>query len=182
MIDPKTRALPGQFETVDLVALAREASLLSEEGRIERGVKEVRWKLDLPDRLEVRGIREQLLNLFANLLVNAIKYSGPVVEICVTLRRQDGAIALVVADNGIGMKAEEREKIFEEFYRAPRAKALIEDGSGLGLAIVKRIVERHAGDIRVESSEQVGTTFTVTLPGEVAPGEQEPHGNASPTA
>ncbi|MHC4511072.1 MAG: sensor histidine kinase, partial [Planctomycetota bacterium] len=69
-----------------------------------------------------------------------------------------------ITDTGIGIPKEEQSKIFDEFYRAANAKRVERDGTGLGLSIVKYIVERHGGEIRVESEEGSGTTFQLKLP------------------
>jgi signal transduction histidine kinase len=69
-----------------------------------------------------------------------------------------------VADTGIGIPPTAVPHVFEEFYRASNARTLEERGTGLGLAIVKDLVERHGGSIEVESVENQGTRFTVSLP------------------
>ena len=69
-----------------------------------------------------------------------------------------------MADTGIGIPEESLPKLFQEFYRAPNAKALDEAGTGLGLAIVKDLVDRYGGRIAVDSREGAGTTVTVWLP------------------
>ena len=67
-------------------------------------------------------------------------------------------------DTGIGIAAAALPHVFEEFYRAPNAKAVEEAGTGLGLAIVKDLVERYGGQLQVDSREGKGTTFTIRLP------------------
>ena len=69
-----------------------------------------------------------------------------------------------VADTGIGIPKEELPRVFDEFYRATNAKKVERDGTGLGLSIVKHIVERHSGQVGVESKENRGTKFWFTLP------------------
>jgi PAS domain S-box-containing protein len=99
-----------------------------------------------------------------NLLSNAIKYSAPNTQITTRLERSDGVLCLSVSDQGIGIPAEDQQKLFQPFHRARNAKSV--NGSGLGLKIVKDCVEMHGGSISVESRENVGTTFIVTLPTE----------------
>jgi signal transduction histidine kinase len=71
---------------------------------------------------------------------------------------------LEVSDTGIGIPEDALPHLFEEFYRAPNAKAQISQGTGLGLVITKEIIERYGGTIRVNSTEGEGTTFNVELP------------------
>ncbi|WP_148573013.1 sensor histidine kinase [Nocardioides caldifontis] len=97
-----------------------------------------------------------------NLLRNAAKYVAPGVDphIRVTSRPRGDMLAVTVADNGIGIPAEARHRVFETFYRAAHSYP----GTGLGLAICKRAVERHGGEILVEDHPTSGTAITFTLP------------------
>jgi signal transduction histidine kinase len=99
-----------------------------------------------------------------NLLDNAIKYSGDVKEINVGVTQSDGFVAMAITDRGIGIAADEQEKIFEKFYRV--STGLVHDvkGSGLGLSLVKHIVVAHQGKITVRSKPGEGATFTIQLP------------------
>jgi len=115
-------------------------------------------------RLLVWGTEEGLSRIFVNLVSNAVKYTPAGGTVIVTMRRAEGRAQVEVADTGIGIPEEALPHLFEEFYRAPNAKALDEVGTGLGLAIVKDLVERYEGRIGVESTVGQGTTFTVTFP------------------
>ena len=99
-----------------------------------------------------------------NLLDNAIKYSGDEKEINVRIGQSDGFVTIAVADRGVGIAAEEHEKIFEKFYRV--STGLVHDvkGSGLGLSLVKHIAVAHQGKITVQSEPGEGSTFTIHLP------------------
>jgi len=99
-----------------------------------------------------------------NLLDNAIKYSGDVKEINVGISQSVRFVAVSVSDRGIGIAADEQEKIFEKFYRI--GAGLVHDvkGSGLGLSLVKHIVIAHQGRITVRSKPGEGSTFTIHLP------------------
>jgi signal transduction histidine kinase len=100
----------------------------------------------------------------ANLLDNAVKYSGSAKEVSVRIDHVGRFLSVAVADRGIGIPKDEHEKIFERFHRV--GNALVHDvkGSGLGLAIVKHIVSAHRGWVSVDSEPGVGSTFTVFLP------------------
>src|SRR5262249_50427579 len=99
-----------------------------------------------------------------NLLDNAIKYSGEEKEINVRLTLSDDFVAISITDRGVGIAAEEHEKIFEKFYRV--GSSLVHDvkGSGLGLSLVKHIVLAHHGKITVQSKPGEGSSFTIQLP------------------
>ena len=99
-----------------------------------------------------------------NLLDNAIKYSGDVKEIKVSVTQSVRFVSVSVSDRGIGIAVDEQEKIFEKFYRI--GAGLVHDvkGSGLGLSLVKHIVIAHQGRITVRSKPGEGSTFTIQLP------------------
>ncbi|RMG85080.1 MAG: GHKL domain-containing protein [Bacteroidetes bacterium] len=112
---------------------------------------------------EVRASKTHLNQLFQNLISNALKFKGqnpPVVE--VDCRREGNEYIFWVKDNGIGISAENLEKIFEMFRRLHSKQAY--EGSGIGLATCKKIVEKHGGRIWVESEVGKGSTFYFTIP------------------
>ena len=116
----------------------------------------------------VFGNQFSIEEAITNLLLNAIKYTPPNGRVEISARNQGHYIQLEVVDTGIGIPEEEQCKIFDEFYRAANAKKLEKDGTGLGLSIVKHIVERHGGQIGVQSKENNGTRFWLTLPKQVS--------------
>ena len=95
---------------------------------------------------------------------NGIKYNVSGGTLTILMRREDDDAVLKISDSGVGIPEESIAHIFERFYRVDKARARKSGGSGLGLAIVRNIVERNQGDIAVESTLGVGTTFTVTFP------------------
>jgi signal transduction histidine kinase len=105
---------------------------------------------------------EKLLrHILTNLLSNAIKYSQKGSEVKLEIFHKKGRIIFQVEDKGIGIPEQDRQCLFESFYRAANVGNI--PGTGLGLAIVKKCVELHSGDYRRQST-RVGTNFTVTLP------------------
>ncbi len=112
--------------------------------------------------------RRQLLSALTNLVDNAIKYSGEgsTVHVSAALEDDNGRamIAFRVKDEGMGIPARERERIFERFYRVDKARARDTGGTGLGLAIVRHVAVNHNGEVRVESFEGMGSTFVLTIP------------------
>ncbi len=110
----------------------------------------------------VQGDRILLEHILTNLLSNAIKYSPNGKRIGFDVAYGDGMAQFRVQDEGIGIPQTDQEHLFEAFHRATNARTI--QGTGLGLAIVKNCVDLHDGEITMSSQEQVGTTFTVTLP------------------
>ncbi len=123
---------------------------------------------DMPDAC---GDRDQLIQVFHNLLTNAIKYGsdGQKVDIVVELRKgglpdEEASIDVRVHDYGPGIAREHLPRLTERFYRVDKGRSRIIGGTGLGLAIVKHIVNRHRGRFFVESEVGKGSTFNVRLP------------------
>jgi len=114
--------------------------------------------------MTIAGDRMHLRRLLLNLVDNGLKYTPAGGRVTLTLQRDGEWAALRVADTGIGIAAEEQERIFQRFYRTPEAVAQSKEGSGLGLCIARSIAEAHGGRIHVESTPGCGSTFTVFLP------------------
>jgi two-component system sensor histidine kinase SenX3 len=99
-----------------------------------------------------------------NLVENAIIYSEESSQVGVGLRDVDGVAEISVADNGVGVPADEQDRVFERFYRAGRLSQQANRGTGLGLSIVKHVAQNHRGDVRVFSQLGLGSTFTLRIP------------------
>ena len=119
-------------------------------------------------RLKVAGDGRQLRTLLTNLVDNAVKYSFPrdggSATVTISVGEANGSVEISVADQGIGIPEAHVERIFERFYRVDRARSRETGGTGLGLSIVRHIARNHNGDVRVESVEGEGSTFSVSLP------------------
>ena len=123
--------------------------------------------LDLPKESVVfSGHRGRLQRLLGNLLDNAIKFTPSGGVITLSLVRTASAVVLRVSDTGCGIAPEEIPHIFRRFWRSDSSRSL--PGNGLGLALAKAIVTSYAGTITCESSLGKGTTFTITIPGDVS--------------
>ena len=107
--------------------------------------------------------KEEIINVFVNILENSLKYSksNPIIEIVV--KNEKSNTIILFKDNGIGMNKKVKSKIFEKFYRESSGNIHNIKGHGLGLAFVKKIVDMHSGMISVNSKEGVGSTFTITF-------------------
>ncbi len=113
---------------------------------------------------EVLGSESQLVTAVANLLENAIVYSPEATKVALAARKRDDNWEITVTDQGIGIPAEDLDRVFERFYRVDPARSRETGGTGLGLAIVKHIVNNHGGHVRVWSAPGSGSTFTLELP------------------
>jgi len=137
-------------------------------------IKNKNIKIDIIDSRESRKILKAdkflIQMIFSNIIGNAIKYIGEEGKIIITLNDNDKMLEINVSDNGIGIPDSDKEKIFEDFYRASNIKSLGYEGAGLGLSAVKQIVNRHNGKIEVESPSDIGTekkpgsSFKIILP------------------
>lgn len=112
----------------------------------------------------VRADREKLNLVLRNLLANAIKYSPNGGTIVVSANRNATMVIIGVRDEGIGIPEEDLHKIFERSFRGTQPNGCETRGAGLGLTIVKRVMERHGGQVRVESRLGEGSTFCLLLP------------------
>jgi two-component system, OmpR family, phosphate regulon sensor histidine kinase PhoR len=127
--------------------------------------KEIVLENRVPADLLAHADGERLEQVLFNLLDNAIKYGQPGGHAFIDGRELAGRGAEVsVTDDGPGIPAEAKERVFERFYRADKARSRELGGTGLGLAIVKHIVQCHGGEVRLESEPGRGTTFRFTLP------------------
>ena len=112
----------------------------------------------------LHGDGELIKRMILNLLDNAVKYTPRDGEIGISLIRQNGNAEIVVHDTGIGIPEGDQLHVFDRFYRVDKARSRSLGGAGLGLSIVSWIVEAHGGKIRVESTPNQGSKFTVELP------------------
>ena len=114
--------------------------------------------------LEVEGNTEQVALAVGNLLSNALTYSPDGSSVVIGTVRHDDWVEITVADQGIGIPADELDRIFERFYRVDPARHRSTGGTGLGLSIVKHVAATHGGDVSVWSAQGEGSKFTIRLP------------------
>ncbi len=112
----------------------------------------------------VEGDRTHLSNVIANLLDNAQKYSPKQPKVTLTTTNSKNFIHISVSDQGKGLSKEEKERVFEKFYRVPTGDLHNVKGFGLGLSYSKAVIEQHGGDIDIKSKLHKGSTFTISLP------------------
>jgi len=133
---------------------------------LETKINEKNIKITLKsDPITIIQDEELIMEIWINLLNNAVKYTKQKGKIEVIVKNQEEFVEVKIKDNGIGISKEQQERIFEKFFQADKSHSA--EGSGLGLAIVKRIVELINGKITLESEEGKGTTFIVNIPNNV---------------
>jgi signal transduction histidine kinase len=148
-----------QKERVDLCQLAREVVELYEYVADER---KVAVRTELPPACEVEVDRKRFRQVFANLLDNAIKYTPPNGSVTILIQDAGGQAITHFRDTGIGIPADEQNKIWARLYRGDKSRS--QRGLGLGLSLVKAVVEAHHGQVSVTSQPDAGSDFAVTLP------------------
>ncbi len=170
-------------ERMDLAQTLRDAIAPFEMQAREQG-KSFSARVDAPDPW-VLGDPMRLSQVMNNLLSNALKYTEPGDSVSVAVTQEDrgdvGSYKIVVADTGIGMSEEYLPHVFELYAREQRFGTAQTVGTGLGMPITKSLVTQMGGSIEVESTLDVGTTFTVTLPFSPAPPEDAPACAATPS-
>jgi Na+/proline symporter/nitrogen-specific signal transduction histidine kinase len=152
-----------QMGTVDLCDLILDAVDATQQLMAE---KEIQLHLDLPGKVpSIPGDRDQLMQAMVNLISNAVKFCEPKTgRIAISLRHQDNHLKVHVEDNGIGIRKEDQEVIFEQFRQIAQSGRGRPSGSGLGLAITRRIINHHHGRIFVVSEPGKGSKFSFVLP------------------
>ncbi|WP_338010929.1 hybrid sensor histidine kinase/response regulator [Planktothrix prolifica] len=147
------------FEPTDCQEILRKSL-----GHLHSAIEESRAIITSETLPTLRGDRIQLGQLFQNLIGNGIKYQRPNIQpkIVISVQEKPEEWLFRVEDNGIGIKPENFDRIFQVFQRLHTHQDY--PGSGVGLAICKKIVERHQGKIWLESESGIGTTFNFTLP------------------
>jgi signal transduction histidine kinase len=147
------------------VRLATLLSELQNDYEPQAKAKGLGLRFDLSPKLPVlKGDRDKVALAVHNLLGNAIKYTPEGGRVTLKADCAGGKVTIEVIDNGLGIKEDECELIFEKFYRANDSRIAGITGSGLGLALAREVVRMHGGDITVQSSVGKGSTFTLTLP------------------
>jgi signal transduction histidine kinase len=125
---------------------------------------EVTVKLNIKSDSVIMADPTDMEIIFNNLVSNSVKYNRPGGKAEITIDGNDNDVIMIFSDTGIGIKEEDRKNLFAEFVRIKNEKTRNISGSGLGLSIVKKVIELYNGTISVESTPDVGSTFTVKLP------------------
>lgn len=152
--------LTMQMERMDILAEIDEAVYMLKE----RAMQENKHLLyDDPEEMPyIYGDKNRLKQVFLNIIDNALKYTpeGGMIGVQVYRDYKENAVKIIVADNGCGINPEDLPKVKDKFYKANQKI----NGSGIGLAVADEIIKMHKGSLDIESSPEVGTTVTITLP------------------
>lgn len=165
------------WEEVEVSLVVNEVVARMQHESMRTGVE---LRTACPKGIVVKGDRSQLVSAIANLVENAIKYSGDGKLVQLRVTASDASVSVEVIDEGIGIAAKDQQRIFERFYRVDRARSRSTGGSGLGLSIVRHVIANHGGTVSVFSEEGRGATFTVVLPRHVVAVADENRDSESP--
>jgi two-component system, OmpR family, sensor histidine kinase SenX3 len=156
--DSDPLSVPSELNVQDLVNEAIDQSQVGADSR--------KIKISTGDIANgvVLGDRDQLIMAIQNLVENAVNYSPEGTQVTVSSIVKNGIITISITDQGIGIPENEKERIFERFYRVDPARSRESGGTGLGLSIVKHVATKHGGEVSVWSVEDVGSTFSLKLP------------------
>lgn len=155
-----TTAVPLERVGVSLASIV-ECSLADSKDQILQ--KQIDFRNSVDPFLIVRVVPDQMSVLFANLISNAVRFSGEHGSVIVSAERHATAVVVSVQDSGVGLSPDHLEHVFEEFYKADESRHDI-NSSGLGLAICRQIVQNHHGRIWAESPGiNKGTIITFTI-------------------
>ncbi len=155
-------ALPLASERFNIAALVLDAV---EDARLLGGDSGLEFRVDVADEVMIEGDRSLLQTAVLNLLVNAVKYNKPGGRVDVGLRQDEGVARLSVGNEGPGIADEERERVFERFFRGGDGGRQSPGGLGLGLSLAREIARAHGGDVATGRSREGWTEFILTLPG-----------------
>ncbi|MGR0480581.1 MAG: sensor histidine kinase [Candidatus Electronema sp. V4] len=150
----------SSFARISFTDCVEDATVLAEPLARKKNIV---LSASLNEELAVLGDKDSLTEAVLNLVENAVKYNHPGGFVAVSLTRRKNMAVFTVSDTGIGISEEDRDRIFDRFYRAAAARSS-QDGSGLGLSIVQAVVRTHGGEIAVEGQPGGGSRFTLTLP------------------
>jgi signal transduction histidine kinase len=154
--------LQVELGRIDVGSVVSELVVTVEESGVMNGH---RFEIDLPEEpLAAEADPDKVRQIFNILVENALRYSPGGGTVTVGARRSDDRVEVRVVDQGIGIPAAERERIFRKFYRAESAARDGAAGTGLGLFIAKELVTAMGGRIWVESTEGEGSSFSFELP------------------
>ena len=147
-------------EEVDFSTLTKE--VVENIGNLR--AKKTAVALDIQENCTLKADKNALISIVENLFENALKYTPETGNITIMLHHDEEKCTFEISDTGIGIDSEERQKVFEKFYRSGSEETRKSKGTGIGLYLVKNFVELHRGTITVEENPGGGSRFIVTLP------------------
>jgi signal transduction histidine kinase len=155
-------SVPLELSEINLSELIEEAVDLLLESAEQ---KDIKVRINVSPAIETIQVdAARMAQVMDNLLSNAIKYNRQGGTVVIGATKEADSVHVMVQDTGIGIAQEDQPQVFDRFFRAPEGVRLKIEGSGLGLAITRGIIQRHGGNIWVESEPNVGSTFYFSLP------------------
>jgi len=152
------------IEQPTVISVDEAVTVAIDTSAIDAQAKEIKVVPGGDTGLRLNGSQEQVTIAVSNMVANAVAYSREGSSVLVGVRGLESTVEISVTDQGIGIPADEIDRIFERFYRVDPARHRSTGGTGLGLSIVKHVAATHGGEVRVWSVEGQGSTFTLTLP------------------
>lgn len=146
------------------VPVATVVDVAIDRNRVAADAKRIRIIPRVLDDAEVLGSQDLLTTAVQNLVANAVQHSPDASHVGIGVRTVDGIVEIAVTDKGPGIAPEDRERVFERFFRVDPARSRVTGGTGLGLSIVKHVAVSHGGEVTLWSSLGQGSTFTLRLP------------------
>ncbi len=158
----EAKAIQVDLQKTDLVPIVREVLELLELKAKKKNIT-LSFKKEPIYPIYVECDTEKIKQVLVNLFVNAIKYGVDGGFVKIAFEDMDNRVLIEVKDNGVGIAEEHLPRLFERFYRVSKSRSRDDGGTGLGLSIVKHLIEAHGGLINVQSTPEVGSTFTFSL-------------------
>lgn len=158
----ENKVTPLNLSKVELVSLIQSITKT-----LSKTISEKSLEVTLPlstEEIFIEGDSDRINQILLNLIANSINYTGEGGKIDISIELTEYNVYISISDTGIGIPQESVPRVFERFYRVDKARSRNSGGTGLGLAIVKHLVDSHQGDIKVNSIEGEGSTFTVIFP------------------
>jgi len=152
------------FEKPQTMSVDEIIDLAVDQSAIDAQTKGIEVVLNGVRDVRLLGNGDQVAMAVGNLVANAVAYSPEHSRVVVSAKATEESVEITVTDQGIGIPAQEIDRIFERFYRVDPARHRSTGGTGLGLSIVKHVAASHGGEVRVWSVEGSGSSFTITLP------------------
>ena len=157
----ENKGIELKMETVDLKDITEEV-VASLKLQLEKSKADI--QVTGEGNLQLQGDKLHLLSVIFNLVDNALKYGKENPVIRIHIKEEENQIAFTIQDNGIGIPAEYKNKVFDKFFRVPHGDRHQAKGYGLGLSYVAQVIAKHNGSIKIESETGKGTTFTILIP------------------
>ncbi|WP_413316733.1 ATP-binding protein [Agrococcus sp. 1P02AA] len=173
LIDLSRIQADDPLDEAERFPVSRLVDVAVDRNRVLADAKRIRIMPRVLDEADMIGSEELVTMAVQNLISNAVQYSPEATHVGVGVRVVDDVIEIAVTDKGVGIAAEEQERVFERFYRIDPARSRVTGGTGLGLSIVKHVAVSHGGEVTLWSRPGQGSTFTLRLPAAHAPVHEE---------